>query len=69
MKIKRVLMPEFCDKVNNEDWTEEKVFGFDLDDDQDQVIYHYHDENRKLVGVYHDMGPTGKGGDYYLISY
>ena len=68
MKIVRMNTENFHNFVNDEDLMEEKVFGSELDDDQDQVIYHYHDRyTRKLVAVYHDMGPIGEADCFKLV--
>jgi len=61
---------DFYNFVNNEDLIEENVFRHYIDNNQDQVIYHYyHPVTRKLVAVYHDIGPMPMKADYFKLVY
>lgn len=67
MKIRKMNVDEFCEIVEVRNLKEIKVFGAELGEGYDQVIYHYYDAEQNLVAIYHDVGAFGLG-DYYYLS-
>lgn len=70
MRLEKMTSIEFCQMVNEKDLIEENVFRHYIETNQDQVIYHYyHPVTRRLIGVYHDIGPAPKSADYFRLIY
>lgn len=70
MRFEKVSISKFFSVIKDNNLEEREIFQISLnqlEDDDGEVIFHYHDrKNGKLVAIYHDIEGAVEG-DYYIV--